>query len=348
MRLAIYKEPEQKVVTNSDLPPISVIICARNEAENLKERLPAILEQDYPHFEVLVVNDRSTDDSRKILKEFSHKYEKLKILTIEEGDESVKGKKFALSKGIEQSTYVNLLLTDADCTPSSAYWIREMVKRFSDKQKIVFGYGPYEKRSGFLNKFIRYETAHTALQYFSLALWGLPYMGVGRNLAYKKELYLNNQGFVSHQHISSGDDDLFIKEVANKHNTDICMDNRTFMYSKPETNYKNLYVQKTRHFSTGKYYSKKVIAVLSAYSMSHFVFILSFVTFILFDIDLTTAMILLLIRMMIQVMTFSIILRKLGEPDLIKFIPLFDILYVVYYVLFTPAVMLNKTKQWKK
>lgn len=208
--------------------------------------------------------------------------------------------------------------------------------------------GHTKKKDGFLNKFIRYETATTALQYFSFALWGVPYMGVGRNLAYSKKTYIDNQGFASHKHIASGDDDLFISEVATGENTQICLNPSSFMYSKPESNIKNYHVKKTRHFSTGKHYKRHIVLLLSLFSASQIVFYASIVALLKFDIEVSTVMILFIFRMLLILLVFGKILKKLREPDLIPFIPLFDILYVVYYVLFIPAVMLNNTtKQWK-
>jgi len=188
---------------------ISVIICAKNEAEHLKSYLPFIVNQDYPNYEIILVNDGSTDSSLDIMEIYANKYHHVRVVDVEQNETFWGNKKYALTLGIKAANYEHLLLTDADCKPLSRYWIKQMSAYFGDGKKIVLGYGSYEKTSfSVLNKLIRYETMITAIQYFSYALIGIPYMGVGRNLAYKKEAFFENNGFVDHMDLLSGDDDL--------------------------------------------------------------------------------------------------------------------------------------------
>ena len=183
--------------------------------------MPRIFEQDYPHFEVVVVNDCSWDNTSDLLKEFGLKHSNLKIVTIKEDDTYSHGKKVALMMGIKGATHEHMLLTDADCRPNSKEWLRNMMQHFTGETEIVLGYGAYEKQGGFLNKIIRYDTFMIALQYLSFALAGKTYMGIGRNLAYKKSLFFKMKGFASHYHIESGDDDLVVNEAATKQNSKI-------------------------------------------------------------------------------------------------------------------------------
>ena len=189
---------------------VSVVICAHNEYHHLKESLPLILEQDYPDFEVLVVNHSSDDDTHYLLNELEERHPHLKIISIKEDLNFFSGKKFPLSIGIKSAKHDMVLLTDADCKPASRYWIRQMQSAFTPKTEVVLGYGPYNRSPGLLNKLIRFDTAHIAIQYLSYALAGIPYMGVGRNLSYLKQVFYKNNGFISHYRIRSGDDDLFI------------------------------------------------------------------------------------------------------------------------------------------
>ncbi len=126
--------------------------------------------------------------------------------------------------GIKSARYETLLLTDADCVPASENWMQLMQDGYRPETEIVLGYGGYHPTSSLLNRIIRFETFHAALQYLSYALAGIPYMGVGRNLSYKKDVFLRNKGFSSINQIPGGDDDLFINQVANKHNTAIVID----------------------------------------------------------------------------------------------------------------------------
>src|ERR1043166_9402215 len=214
-KFAFYKAKGQ---IEPEPQPVSVIIAARNEYHNLEKNLKSILEQAYPEFEVIVVNDCSWDDSQKLLEYYQEVYPHLNICKLVEQEKYPTNKKFALTIGIKAAKYDYLAFTDADCVPESSQWLRLMQSQFTPSKEIVLAYSPYKKQPGFLNLFIRFEASFTALSYFSAALAGNAFMGVGRNLAYTKDLFFRNKGFASHQHILSGDDDLFVNENANKNN----------------------------------------------------------------------------------------------------------------------------------
>ncbi len=203
-KFAFYKP---QPIHSQSFEPVSIIIAARNEIDNLQKNLMTILEQDYPDFEVIVVNDCSWDGSQAWLEELKKTQPRLKISELIEQDKYPTGKKFALTIGIKAAKYNQLLFTDADCEPASNQWLRYMQSNFTNNKQIVLGFSPYNKRKGFLNQFIRFETLITAQFYFALALRNNAFMGVGRNLAYTKELFFKHKGFATHQHILSGHDD---------------------------------------------------------------------------------------------------------------------------------------------
>jgi len=233
---------------------VSVIICAHNEAENLKKHLPAILNQNYSNFEVLVVNDGSTDLTAQVLVEFQLKYPILKIITILPEEKNHLGKKYALDIGIQHAKNPYLLLTDADCQVLSENWISKIMEYFNSETEMVLGIAPYHSTGTFLSKMVNYETTMTMIQYISYALWSMPYMGVGRNLAYTKKLYEKVGGMKNHLDIISGDDDLFVQSATKFTKVTVCMDKDTFVYSEAPENFKNWWNQKTRHYSTGGFY----------------------------------------------------------------------------------------------
>jgi len=234
--------------------PISIIICAKNEADNLKTFLPSIVNQDYPNFQIVLINDASNDNTLEIMNTFQKQHNNIKIVDVENNEAFWGSKKYALTLGIKASNHEHLLFTDADCRPVSKYWITEMTKHFEDKKSIVLGYGAYKRSSSFLNKLIRFETLMTAVQYFSYAKSGIPYMGVGRNLAYQKNEFFKANGFINHMQVRSGDDDLFINQVANSKNTTICFTKSSFTESLPKTSFKTWITQKRRHISASKHY----------------------------------------------------------------------------------------------
>ena len=250
LKLPLYKSNKKRKTKKS----ISVIICAKNEEENLKQFLPRVLEQDYPEFEVVVVNDCSTDGTEQLLSELSVAYKQLRYTSIPANEKFFHGKKLALTIGLKSARFDHVLLTDADCYPVSNLWLQKMASNLTREKKIVLGYGGYERKKGLLNTIIRYETVFTAIQYLSHAIKGYPYMGVGRNLSYEKELFFTNKGFASHYHLSSGDDDLFINETSVKENTTVEISRESHTLSIPKTTFRNWVRQKKRHLSVGTHY----------------------------------------------------------------------------------------------
>ena len=232
--------------------PLSVIIAAKNEEVNLKENLTSILNQDYPDFEVIVVDDQSQDNTQHILKTFSKHHPHLKYLKVSPNISS--SKKTALDLGINSAQHNHLVFTDADCKPFSNKWLESISQDFSAQHTMILGFSPYQKKSGLLNQIIRFETLQTALNYFSFANLGLAYMGVGRNLAYTKKLYQKTNGFESHKHVLSGDDDLFVNQVAQNYKIGLCLDRDSFVESKPKTDFKVWINQKRRHITTASHY----------------------------------------------------------------------------------------------
>jgi len=250
LRLPLYKSTKKE----SPTPGISVIVCAKNEEENLQKFLPSILQQDYPEFEVVVVNDSSTDNSEQILMQLAAKFKQLRYTSIPADHLVMRGKKLAVTIGLKSAKFDHVVLTDADCYPVSDKWLQIMASNFSEEKKIVLGYGGYESQKGLLNTLIRYETTFTAIQYLSYAIKGRPYMGVGRNLAYKKSLFFDNKGFARHYHLQSGDDDLFVNENATGKNCAVEFSPESHTLSLPETTYRSWIKQKKRHLSAGSHY----------------------------------------------------------------------------------------------
>ena len=330
------------------LPPVSVIVCAKNEAENLSINLKIILFQQYKQFEVIVVNDQSEDNSVDILVEFYKRNENLKIVNIAPDEEKkLPGKKYALMKGLEVASYETIVVTDADCRPATTRWLAKLVGTYMHGTQLVLGYAPYEKRKGFLNLLIRYENFMTALQYFGFAKAGLPYMGVGRNLSYKKSLFTSFKGFEKGKQILSGDDDLFVNAVATGKNTEICMDKDAFTYSAPETTLSNWLQQKKRHVRSGFYYKFYHQMLLFLFAASLFIFYISFIVLIL---SKTMPIIVLGIFSGVLVLKALLTFRVFGKfqsDDLRLISPLLDVLYAGYLVLIFFLLLLQPKDNWK-
>jgi cellulose synthase/poly-beta-1,6-N-acetylglucosamine synthase-like glycosyltransferase len=311
--------------------PVSIIIAARNEYNNLEKNLPAILTQDYPQYEVVVVNHCSWDESQKLLESMQAQYPHLKVSQLIEQEKYPTGKKFALTIGIKAAKYEQMLFTDADCMPASNQWLRLMQQQFGNEKDIVLGFAPYEKHEGLLNLFIRFETLLTAMFYFSAALLRNPFMGVGRNLAYTKTLFFKHKGFASHNHIHSGDDDLFVNETATPNNVAIQIHPDSFVYSSPKTTFEQYTRQKRRHLSTGKLYKKKHKRLLGMYYATHLLFYTALATCLLLDINTWPLVIgIFLLRVAALFSVFYPSALKLNCTMVAWFLPLLDVLYTAY------------------
>lgn len=327
--------------------PVSVIICARNESDNLSAHLPIILEQEYSNYEVVVVNDCSSDDTDDVLKHFSALYPHLRVTTIKEDEKFAHGKKLAMTIGIKAAKNEWLLFTDADCMPENRQWIATMQKHFTEKNQVVLGYGGYKTQKSFLNKLIRFDTFFIALQYIGFAKCGMPYMGVGRNLAYRKSLFLKNRGFASHAHIQSGDDDLFINEAAQGSTTDSEYSIDAHTRSNPKTSYAAWKSQKKRHMSTAKFYKSKHKYYLLLEPLTRVLFIFLSLALAIVSKYFYAAIGLFLFRLIIQQIIFYKALKIFNEKHILPLSALFDLLLpFINLNLYTLNLFTTKTK-WK-
>lgn len=350
-RLAFHKTDEAGSQEDPTLP-LSVIICARDEENNLSRNLPVILQQRYRQntdrylYEVIVVDHHSSDDTRHVLKALQPGYPHFRTIELHQEAKGIPGKKYPLTIGLKGAANDTVVLTDADCKPSSANWLQRMSEGFTGGKEIVLGYGAYYRKPGMLNRVIRYETFFSALQYLSFALAGIPYMGVGRNLAYKKELFFRHKGFLTHQHLPSGDDDLFINVAANARNTAVVADKQAFTYSNPKQSWGAWFRQKTRHLSTGRHYKAGHQFLLGLFSLTQFLFYPLFVLALFYTPFFYATLVILGLKLLVQGVIFFAGMKKLNELDLFPFFWLFDIGMFFYYVIFTPALIRKPKKRW--
>ena len=342
-RLAFYKAKPKNIFQTH---PVSVIISSRDEAGNLAKNLPGVLVQKYrTTHEVIVVNDNSLDESKYILEEYQKTFRQLQLVELKQEAKFIPGKKFPLSVGIKTAKYEIVLLTDADCVPASEFWIEKMQEGFNEGTEIILGYGAFHKKKGLFNKLVRWETFHTALQYLSYARAGLAYMGVGRNLSYKKTVFFMHKGFSSHNHIAGGDDDLFINKAATKENTAIMIDKDTFTLSEPPKTWEQWIKQKNRHYTTGKYYRGLHKFLLGLYAFSHFFFYPFFVAALF--VNWKVALIIFGVRFVLQGIILFHVTNKLNEKDLFPWYWALDAWMFFYYLLFSSALFKKPGKTWK-
>lgn len=345
-KLKVYKIDDLK--ENTDFPPLSVIICARNEEANLRMYLSEILEQEYPLYEVIVVNDCSSDESNWVLKEFKQRYKHLRTIDISENVHTRHGKKFAVTLGVKGAQYEQLILTDADCYPQSNQWLKYMASEFKENIEIVLGYSPYTRLKGLLNKYVRYETFQTAINYLGYALKGNAYMGVGRNLAYTKKLFFKGRGFASHMHIPSGDDDLFVNQNATRSNVAICIHPDAIIWSDPKTTYKAYQQQKKRHFGAGSAYRSKHKFMLTIQALGLILFYLSAILLLILQPHFWPIVVAgYVLRLLVQFIIYIPLMKRFQVRELTVWLPILEIVHFVYISYMGCISLFRKNVHWK-
>lgn len=328
--------------------PISVIVCAKNEEENATNYIPLLAEQNYPDFEIVLIDDASSDATLAIFEGFEKQYPNVRLVKVQNNEAFWGNKKYALTLGIKAAKKEYLLFTDADCYPTSKEWITAMSSQFTMQKTIVLGYGKYEKiNKSFLNKIIRFETLLTAIQYFSWAKIGHPYMGVGRNLAYKKEEFFNVNGFIEHMQIRSGDDDLFINQAAKAKNTTIAFTPESFTYSKPKTTYKDWFIQKRRHVATANYYKTFDKLQLGLFYCSQLLFILVPIVLLIFQFQWIVVLCLIALRYLVTWIVIGFSAGKLKEKDVVYWYPILELVVLFTQINILITNTFSKPVHWK-
>lgn len=327
-------------------PPFSIIIAARNEAENLSRFLPAILQQNYSAYEVIIALNHCEDESVEIVKEFCKRYSHLKYIEIPQTPDGWAPKKWALEQGIHQAQYEHLVFTDADCEVGRQ-WLHAISAVWADETEFVLGIGRYFYYPSLLNRFIRFETSFAAFQYIGMAAQGLPYMGVGRNMAYLKSLFLQVGGFEAFRERLSGDDDLFVNAYARGNNTQVLLASASHTFSEPERRFGSWVRQKVRHVSASAKYSLRSKIFLASFHLSQIALYTALGGLLILGGNLKIAFLLYVLYLSIAWYIFGKINKIIGEPSLVAWYPLLDLLFVVYNLSMVPLGLIVKPR-WKK
>lgn len=335
-------------------PGVTILVCALNELENLKQLIPLLDVQEYPEFEVILLDDRSDDGSEQFIRDNIGKWKHIRYIRINDEFAHITPKKYALTVGMKQAKFPIVLMTDADCRPVSTHWITAMTSRVSENKDIVLGFSPYIKQKGLLNWFIRCETFYAAVQYLSFALAGFTYMGVGRNILYKKSIFFANKGFYRHKHVFGGDDDIFLNEVSTGSNTAISIEEDSFIYSEPKSTWKTWYRQKQRHLAVSKYYKMRNKILLGLLSGAHIavwmtgiaVLIAGILTRDVFFIEILVAAF--GIKWLVQWLILNFINNKLNKTVESASLLLMDFALFMYYLIFGFLTLINRKprKSW--
>lgn len=353
-RLAFFKKKSESKSSSQNIEGVTVTIAAHNEVKRLEKLIPILFEQDYENFEVLIIDDRSTDGTRELLQDLMLIYPKLRTVTIGYTPNHVTAKKYALTLGIKVTRNDIILLTDADCLPESKNWIKLMTAPVREKNKtFAIGYSGYEQKPGFLNSWIQFETLLTAYFYLSFGLWRAPFMGIGRNLCYRRSFFMEVKAFKNLWHIEGGDDDLFVNQYATGKNSALVINPEANMISEPKTDSKSYLTQKKRHLHAGKYYRSEDKQKIGFYAFSHALFwIGGFGLLIYFGIAQNWEHFFIVFGIILSRTLLLTLIFHLGGKKIQGFSPtkmtwLHDFLYLGYFWILGSVSHQAKTIKWK-
>lgn len=328
--------------------PVSILVCAHDEEENLRALLPLLKDQDYTEFEIIIINDRSNDGTYDLLLEETKRDARVRMVNVEQVPAHANGKKFGITLGIKAASHEWILLLDADCRPESKNWISSMSKHFDDQTQIVLGFSPYIRSKGLLNLFVRFESVVTSMQYFAFALLGNPYMGVGRNLAYRKSLFLEKKGFNQFLGVTGGDDDLFVNQHANRANTSVEFSADAHVSSVGKTSWVSFFHQKVRHLAVGKRYRLKHRILLGIFAISWILTWLIGIPLLILDITYWPVTAALAVRVILLMIVIKVIASKLKIRFEVWSVPFLDFVYSIYYISTGLVALLTKKVRWRK
>ncbi len=344
-KLLKYKKTDKLA---SDLS-VSIIVCAQNELENLKKLVPQLLAQKYTDFEIVLVDDASWDGTTELIEEYQKEFSNIKgvFINAETKQKSI-GKKFALTLGIKASKNDIILLTDADCMPTSDQWIMLMMQPYLTNPKVdaVLGYSPFVNKSNITALISNMENIFTGSLYLGYALAKKPYMAVGRNFSYKKTIFFKHKGFASHHHIAGGDDDLFLQQIATNENIGICLEPESFVYTIPKKTIGEWFKQKMRHNFAGKFYAANIQWKLGVLGISHLFLWLMVIVGLFIPSIAIIVLISIATFWFIKIIFMFFVFKVLKKQTYVAWIPLFDLAFVAYNIIFGCYRVFGKYNKW--
>ena len=327
---------------------VSVIICAKNEVENIKKYFPLLMDQNHHDYEIVLIDDASIDESLELFEGYEKKYPNIKLVKVQNNEAFWANKKYAVTLGIKAATKDYLVFTNADCYPNSKEWLNQMTSQFSTDKTIVLGYGGYAKiKNSPLNLFIRFDSVMTAIHYMSWAKISKPYMGIGRNLAYKKSIFFDNRGFMDHMNVRSGEDLLFINQAATKANTAIMYESNSFTYTASQINFKEWLIKKKTQIKTTKLFKSFDKFQMNVFLFTQIMFFMLAAILLSFEFQMLIVWSLVIFRYTFCWISIGFGAKKFKEKDIIYFFPILEIFHMVSQIYIYTTTLFTKPTQWK-
>jgi hypothetical protein len=343
-RLAFYRK-ESGIQTRQ---PVSVILSGRDITPGMEDNLDKILKQDYPDFEVVIVNESPDEDNRLYLETLARKYPKLKIINIGENLNFFKGLKFPLSIGIKSSKNDIIIITDIYSIPKSSKWIESIQSNFNQKTDIVLGFSTYPHKIGLFNQWLRFDNLQTSVRYLSFALLGMPYMGVGRNLSYRKTLFYKSHGFTSHYTLITGEDDLFVNQVAQKDSTRIEISEDSHTIFEGKIGFLEWLIQRKMHLETQMYFKLRHRVILGLNSVSLLLFYSAFAILLIYAPAFWILFLSVFgVRTISSMFITKKCMMKLNEKELLLLSPVYELLLLIIIIFLRLSIIFIKSNKWK-
>ena len=338
----------EKVPPSTALPSVSVVMVVHNEAEYLKKSIPYLLEQDYPDYEVVVVDYKSTDETHFVLHVCSENYPQLKAINFHQDVNMFQGKKYPLSIGIKSATKDVILLTEAECTPRSFNWISRMMQGYCDGGQIVMGYNLVKPDGTLLGAFQQYENMTYNASYIGATIMGNPFTATGRNLSYRRDFFFSRGGFISHYSIPDGADDLFVNQNADSRNSALVLDIDASVVSEPRSSFALWHQDRAHRLCTRRYYGIKDRTLLSVYPLSQILFVVALVLLFVDGVipwQLLTGV--LLLKFIWQIVCMIPLAKRFEIKRVHFFSPFFEFYFLIANTFLTFFALRRKKRQWR-
>ena len=327
---------------------ISVIVCAKNEAENIRKNLPFLIAQEYPKFEIVLIDDASIDDTLDVFETYEKEFDNIKVVKVANNEAFWGNKKFAMTLGIKAASYEYLVFIAPESRPSSKLWLAEISANFSPQKTIILGYGALEKiKHSFINKIIRFDAFLNASHYFGWALLGKPYTANGRNLAYKRSEFFKVRGFNDHMKIRSGEDVLFVNQAANASNTQVNFSKNSFTYTLPKKTFSDWFAQKKRQLALTKHFKVFDRLQLALFFISNLFFYGLAIALLLLDFKWQIIVFMIATRFLLVWGILAFAARKLNEKDVVIWYPFLEICHIAIVLNIIISNIFSKPVHWK-
>lgn len=196
--------------------PISVVILAHNNAEALDLHLPAILTQDYEFgFEVIVVSEQGDLATEAVVSHYSNS-PRLRSTFVPAHSLFMSKQKLSVSLGVKAAKNEWVILLDAECTPQTDTWLKAIARNFGENTDMVIGYSNYASTA---KPFYRFVRLHTMCYLMNQARRGTAYRTNGTNIAFRKSMFVNGDGYRGNLQYRNGEYDFVVNKYAKQGNT---------------------------------------------------------------------------------------------------------------------------------